>query len=452
MPKIFTLLLLTSAIAAGSGPASAAPIAPYDSTYGTDGTLRLRSNATFVNQVVQSCEIVSGGAMAIAGRFGYEEKSYRLATALVPDFRTPRSRTSGASWHSQQVPPDEKAAGLDFATNGSLAYATVARRNRSIKYVRVFRTLRSGRPDRRFGGDGQIVHRLGTPVRTLAPGVLVLRDGGVVLSVSESGERRLIRFASSGRVVRNWASAGVFQASTVAPGTVTPALQSEVAIETADRGLLVAAGNAAEPPASRRTGLLKLTRSGVIDTTFGDGGLWLPPAPFSERQGTPYSRPGQTMMAELDNTGRIAVLFTDLASHDTGTSYDYRLATVGANGQTVFSTPVVGDYFDGGDDGFPDSHPMGLLGTAAGIVFATGETYYGPNAGTFRGFATRWREGAASADTYKPIGTQSPFAADDFASSADGRHVYACGSIGRTSSKTKPPWQRKRVAIRRIKL
>lgn len=459
--SLSVLVLLAFALAAAP-TASAKSIAPYDPTYGVDGTLRLRSNATRVDQAVNRCEQVSGGAMAIAGVFGegqFANKGARFATALVPGFSHPRSKTSSARWHAQRIPAGEQVVSIDFGSDGSLAYATAVRRGGKSTQVRLFRALRDGRADRRFGGDGEVVYSFSGPPQATslsAPRVTALRDGGVLLSINQADGPKLIRFSRSGRESTRWGSEWNFQ---VTPGaeikTFAPVMKGGIALEAADGDLIVSAGDAAEPLASRRTGLLKLTSGGAIDSSFGTGGLWLPPLPAGPAQTdplVPYSPPGQTLMARLDTAGRIAVLYADLANFETGVSFDYHLATVGADGQTVFSTPKVGSFFNGGDDGFPSSYPMGIAGTPDGVVFATGETYYGPYAGTFRGFATRWRAGATTANAYKAISTQSSFAADDFSPTPDGRYIYACGSNGRTSSKAKPPWQRKRVAIRRIKL
>lgn len=455
----FTVLVLIAFALAVAPVASARSIAPYDSSYASGGTLRLSKYGSRLDQVVQRCELLASGKLGVAGRFGGGELSKgigKLATAVVNGYRKPRTAYLRTRWHGQRVPAGEDVIWIDFNADGSAVYLTGNNRGKTNK-VHVFRIGADGRAKRSFGGDGEITVSLGATSRfasSVTPRATALSDGGVLFSMRRDGSEELTRFDRNGDLATTWASGGKFaQIAASTFSTWTPVIRDGIALETADGGLIVGAADVNAAPGARRAGLLKLTANGAVDSSFGIAGLWLPPLPAGTAGGgLAYTQPGQTLQARLDPAGRIVVSYADLATNEVGTEFDFRLATVGADGQLVWSSPVIGEYFNGGDGGFPNSHPLVTAATADGAVFATGETYYGPYPGTYRGFATRWRTGATTADAHKSFIGARVFAADDFAPTADGHHVYACGSIGSTGKKAKPPWQRKRVALRRIEL
>lgn len=456
LPPVLTALIVVGAMFAPTAPASVS--APYDGAYARGGALLFPDLLKNRDETVDSCEILPGGRLAVAGRFGDRQYATnhepKLGVAIVRRFEHAK-HVSARAWKLLKVPDKQTVVAQDFAADGSFAYVTANKKGGRLLSAHLFRVRADGRADRRFDGDGQItvdpIWKAGARQNSLD--VTALSSGAVVVGSFDAAGSAIARYKRDGSLDPSWATNGVFSvAGSTAINGWAPILRSGTILESGS-ALLVSASDGAQPATARRVGLLKLNAAGAIDATFGINGLWLPPSPSSvSTAGTAYSQPGQLVRASVGADGVIAIAYADLADVGTGTSFDYRLASVDANGVTTATSPVVGSYFNGGDDGFPDRHPVEVGATRAGVTFAAAETYYSSGPGSYRGFAIGWWGDPSSVNAKIPINGGAPFVTDSFAPSPSGQYMYACGSYGGSGSKGKPPWQRKRVAVARIRL
>lgn len=450
--RVHIFLITILALSTFPAAAEARSIEPYDSTYGVGGTHWLRSHSPRLNQTLKRCETVRGGALAIDAELDTGAKRPLFATAILPRYRTPRSATSSARWRFHNVPRREAVSSSDFAADGSLVYVTAAAAGDEIASLRIFRSLRNGRSDTRFGGDGQIVFRVGEAPRKLDwldPEVTALTDGGLLLRITGLDGMKLIRFSRTGHVVTKWADGGIFRIASVAAIPMARAI-GDVA-ETADGRLIVATSPTFYAAAPQPSALTKLTPGGAIDTSYGDGGFWLPPAPTSNPNVVPYASSGSIVRFQPAADGRVVVALTDEAV-DVGSSFivnDFRLAVVGANGQTIATTPIVDTDTIGSGNGFPDAAPRGLTATSGGAVFVNGSFQYGKYPSTL-GVIVSWPDASNPAISSRSFGG-GLFRVDDFEPSPDGEYVYACGATTKANRKQNEPL-RDRIAIRRIKV
>jgi uncharacterized delta-60 repeat protein len=120
--------------------------------------------------------------------------------------------------------------------------------------------------DRRFGTRGVVVASLGGS-GAVAYSLVIAPNGDIVAGGTSGGQAVILRFLTSGKLDRGFASAGSL--STSAPAGTQIAITG-LAVE-AD-GTIVAAGDATDSSGVTAVFVLRATASGALDPTFGTNG------------------------------------------------------------------------------------------------------------------------------------------------------------------------------------
>ncbi|MGK2879175.1 MAG: hypothetical protein ACSLFF_11480 [Solirubrobacterales bacterium] len=467
--QIARLSLVATLAAACTLCASAwanAATARFDTSYQNGGTVQLPHVSSIFGQVVQTCEI-SGDRLNVAGRFGpnspglptmWRRDQSLMTTAVKIRPRQPMTLgIADVTWQKQRIPTGQIVLGQDFDVEGGFAYVTRSQRTALRTKLMVFRILPNGRRAAKFGHNGYTSVTIPglTSLRPVGFRVIALPGGRVFVLAQTAKSQILLRFTSTGKPDGKWGEKGVVTlAGPARHSAVAPdALASATALP--DGGLLLSASGLPGQTSGGDLGLIKLSSSGKVDTSWATNGFWKPPAASAPQSTLPaYDVLGRTILTSIRKGGDYAVLYADARSSETGTASDLKLAYVDSkSGVTTLFNEKAGEYSDDGDGGFPDSEPWTLGETSAGTAFAQARTRYS-NPGFSNGQAGRF-----SVDANQPITDLSisvkEFTADAFAVDPKSTFLYFCGSLGSTSARATIPvnrQQRKTIAIRRVKL
>jgi hypothetical protein len=458
---------VAAAFASSAVATAHAATAKFDTSYQNAGTLQLPMISGLYGQVAQSCS-VSGAHLNIAGRFGFNQPGLpgpwstdqQLATTSIK-IRPRQNMMLGIAqvhWRKQRIPSGQVVLDQDFDSAGGFAYVTRSNRKSLRSKLKLFRVLPTGRRDPKFGKRGFISITIAgfDDLRPAGFRVIALAGGKVLLIAQTSDTQVLLRYTKAGRPDTTWGNSGVVELAAPTAYSATPLVSVDSATVTRDGGLLISANNLPGKASSGKLGVLKLTASGKPDAKWAGDGLWLPPAPTRpSRTNNAYTSIGQSLLTSIRKNGDFAVLYADGANGDLGTTSDLKLAYVDeASGVTTLFNEKAGQYYDGGDGGFPDANPWLLGESSAGTVFAHAQSFYDSPGGTLLGEAARFSADADQQASQFEL-SNSGFATGAFAVDPAAKFLYFCGSLGVTSVKTKDPRkreQRKTVAIRRIKL
>lgn len=466
LARLSTAVTIAAALVLCSVSVATAARAKFDTSYQNGGTLMLPQQRGVYGQVVQTCE-VSGNRLNVAGRFGPNapgipfqwSTSQSLATASVK-IRPRQPMMLGiaeVSWKKQRIPTRHVVRAQDYDEAGGFAYITRSALKSQYTKLKLFRVLPGGRRNAKFGNRGFISITI-ADLTGRYPDLRVIALGGgevIVLARTDKAEY-VMRFTKTGAADKTWGTDGVVKLDAPKPYPDLYALKAtDSATALPGGGLLISASNLPGQPSTGKLGILKLTRLGKPDANWGKSGFWTPPAAIAPKNSaTPYSTTGQSILTSIRKNGDYAILYVDGVSLDGGSRSELKLAYVDEDsGVTTLFNDDVGTYSNAGDGGDPDSNPWALGESNDGTVFATAFSEY-TGAGAARGQLTRFS--ASANQQVKDLTLSSAgFPVDAFAIDPKSKFVYACGSMGSTSSKTKIVAnrdQRKTIAIRRVGL
>lgn len=433
-------------------PATAGATTKYDTSYANGGMLLLPAIKGLYGQVAKSCAIADD-RLHVAGEFGWLTPSPVLATTAVK-LHAHQAMTLGVAnvrWTKQRVPTDHAVVSEAFDGDGGFAYATRPYASSKSTRLMLFRITKTGRRAAKFGRNGYIRVTIprSTSANPLYLRVIALPAGRVFLLTQNNDGQTIRRFTSRGKPDGKWGRGGEIKLATPNAFSGAPLGTLASATATGDEGLLISASGTPSAPSPGALGVIKLTKRGVVDTGWGDGGLWTAPTPTGN-----FNVTGRSLLTAARGKNNFVVLFADATEGPLGISSELKLVRLDARGQSAGGLPQsVGTYYNGGDTGFPSTEPWSLTNLARGPVFAYAASYYGSPGGSFRGSVSQ-----VLAKTGAPIKRtidNSGFAIGDFAADPTQPYLYSCGSFGVTSSRAKDlakRSQRKNVAIKRIKL
>lgn len=456
--RCIPVLALIGALAA---PAMAGAATKFDTSYQNGGMLMLPQVRGIYGQVAQSCE-VTGKKLSIASRFGPNSpglptpwrKDQKLGiTSVKLHPRQPMMLgIAEVRWKMQRIPTGHVVLGQDFADDGSFAYATRSNRKSERTNIMLFRVAADGSREKGFGHNGYISLTLnGLDALRPAGFRVIALPGRKTLVVAQSPTTQvLLRYTRTGQLDETWGSTGLVDLP-------APTFYDGVPLDPVDSvtvlpqgGLLVSANGTPGKTAVGVLGILKLTAAGRVDTSWAAGGFWTAPTP---KTGI-FTSPGQSLLATVRKGGDFAVLFADANKGEDGITSGLKLAYVDAeSGTTTQVNEQAGSYNNGGDGGFPDANPWILAAAKSGPIFAHAESRYGNPGGTFIGEAKRFSSNSQTAA--RATISNSGFATGAFAVDPAANYLYFCGSYGTTSSKATDAAkreQRKMVAIKRVAL
>ncbi len=451
-------LALVCALAA---PAMSGAATKFDTSYQNGGTLLLPQMRGVYGQVTHTCGI-SGKNLHIAGRFGRNEPGFpsgwntnqALAlTSVKISHRQPMSLgVATVRWRKQRIPTHHVVVGSDFDPDGGFAYATQWKKKSELTKLKVFRVDAAGSRVKGFGRNGYITLGIAALAKSQGIRVLALPRGKVLLLIQTKSMTILMRFTAKGKADQTWGSGGIVELPAPTSFVATPLRAVDSASETEGGGLLIAASGTPTSPAPGTLGILRLSASGKVVTSWADGGFWTPPAAADPSK---YAVTGRSLMTVTRKGGDYAVLYADVKSEEIGATSELRIAYVDEEiGVTTASNADAGSYYNGGDEGFPDANPWTLGTSSAGPVFAFAQSRFDSPGGTFLGRASRYTTNTAKRAASQAL-SNTGFATSTFAVDPASRHLYFCGAFGVTSVKAKRPErreQRKYVAVRRITL
>ncbi len=456
-------LLALALVCALAVPATSGAATKFDTSYQNGGTLLLPQMRGVYGQVTHTCGI-AGKNLHIAGRFGRNEPglpsgwntSQSLAlTSVKIDRRQPMSLgVATVRWKKQRIPTHHVVLGSDFDHAGGFAYATRWQKKSELTKLKLFRVDAAGSRLKGFGRNGYVTLNIAALAKFQNHGfrVLALPRGKVLLLIQTKSMTILMRFTAKGKPDPTWGSGGVVELPAPASFVATPLGAVDSASETDGGGLLIASSGTPTSPAAGALGILKLSASGKVVTSWADGGFWTPPAAADPSK---YAVTGRSLMTVTRKGGDYAVLYADVKSEEIGATSELRIAYVDEEtGVTTASNADAGSYYNGGDEGFPDANPWALGTSSAGPVFAFAQSRFDSPGGTFLGRASRFSINTAKRAASHAL-SNTGFATSAFAADPASRHLYFCGSFGVTSVKAKRPErreQRRYVAIRRITL
>jgi hypothetical protein len=433
-------LLAALALAACAATANAAGI-NYDAGYGTK-LLPTIAGSPFLP--ANDCESINNHSLAISaqlrGGSRPASKSRQVTAILIANTNNPGAR----KWRPVKSSIGEQIVGSDFSPSGDFAYVDSPVLDRkATKFV----VRKVGTDGKSFPGWHDAAIRLAAPAKGGSykdVSVLNLRDGGVLVSISRFDAVRVFRFTKSGARA-NFGVGGVVETARMEPSSwfaanhgVTPL------VENGDGTLLVAApGRPRLPRVTSGIGLLKLDKSGVPVDGFADHGFWTPPKTLGDETSIPSD--SKTLAGETlgviggEGTGLpLTVLFGMRVEFTTG--IEERVATAqlsDAGLETAFSKPF-DTATNAGDGGFPDAIPFDFKRTQRGYTYAAAWSQLrDQNSGSSFGKVVGLGPLLAP-----PIRTQTidiakaKFMAWDFAATADGKYVYACGGVRPTHVKS----------------
>ncbi len=342
-----------------AAPAGAVP-GVRDSAFGSNGLAFARLSATRGDTLLRDAvgagvirqpggRLVGAATVRVYGRGAGAPASNHVALfGMTSAGRLDRTFGSHGFVQTDLRGGSESAAALLRQPNGRLVLAGAGHgRMLLVRYTA------SGRLDRSFGGDGAVLVSAGTGVDSAAG--LVARSGGRLLVVGQSGGRSaFVLLRSNGRVDRAFGHRGVTLVD-LGPGADR---LSGVVLDRAGR--ILASGTS-----GTTASVLRLTRGGSIDRSFGAGGA------ARVRGATGHA-------VALDAAGRVLL-----------TGGDFRTGRVSSGGTRLrdgmyvarFTAagdpdPAFGDAGVAGFAGFPDSTAMRV--DSAGRAVVTGGFGLGP--------------------------------------------------------------------------
>lgn len=457
--RLRLLAPLALAIALIALPAPAGATTKFDSSYQNGGMLLLPAIKGVYGQNTRTC-VVAGKRLYIAGAFGSLNVNGGTALATTSVSIQPRQpMTLGVAnvrWKKQRVPSKSSIQSSDYDTSGGFAYVTSPDRQpkTGADRVTIFRIAKTGNRVKSFGRNGYVTVSLPRTSSKDSPytRVIALPKGKVFLLTQSKAGLVVRKFTSRGKLDSTWGSEGVATLATPAAFEGTPLGPLDAASETSDGGLLVPASGTPTAPQPNVLGLIKLTGAGEIDSSWANAGLWTPPLPAAPPT---YDINGRTLLTAEEPGGTYAIVYADAMNEDLGIDSSLKLIRVDAKtGKLNSAVHGVGDYYNGGDDGFPDADPWALTATQRGAVFAFAASFYTRVGGSFRGAITEISAKPKSPIIRRDV-NNSGFATGAFAADPAQPFVYLCGSYGLTSSRMRDDVkrdQRKNVAIRRVKL
>ncbi len=296
--------------------------------------------------------VLAGEADCFFGCFGLVR--YKPNGALDPSFgeggvvRTAFPRLCGCHYMAVEVQPDGRivAAGRVY--------------NRFGQVFAVARYLPDGRLDRTFSGDGFVSISFGNSYEGVE--ALALQPDGKILVAGGGGrdyDFALARFRANGTLDRTFSRNGLV---TVSFGRGRWDAAHALALQR-DGRIVAAGGSSAGQIGPSRIALLRLTRKGALDRSFGAGGRRLTkPVPFG----------GYAKAVLVLPDGRILVAGLAFEARD-GISSDWALARYTSTGRL--------DRSFGGDGIVISSFGTGadwagaLALQADGKIIAAGEIY-----------------------------------------------------------------------------
>lgn len=440
-------------------PSAAGAATKYDTSYQNGGMLLLPAIKGVYGQNARTCA-VSGKRLYVAGAFGSLNANGRTALATTSVSVQPRQpMTLGVAnvrWKKQRIPSKSTIDSSDYDTSGGFAYLTSpeAQPKSGADKLTIFRIAKTGNRVKSFGRNGYVTVSIPrtSSKDSLYLRVIALPKGKVFLLTQDKSGLVVRKFTSRGKLDSTWGKEGITTLPTPAAFEGTPLSPLDAASETSDGGLFIPASGTPTAPQPNVLGLIKLTGAGEVDSTWANAGLWTPPLPAAPPT---YDINGRTLLTAEEPGGSLAVVYADAMNEDLGIDSSLKLIRVDVKtGMINSAIHGVGDYYNGGDTGFPDAEPWSLAATARGAVFSFAASDYERPGGSFRGAITE-----ISAKAHSPIIRRginnSGFATGAFAADPAQPYVYLCGSYGLTSSRTSSAVnrnQRKNVAIKRIKL
>lgn len=445
-------------------PAFSGAATKYDSSYQNGGTLLLPAIKGVYGQVASRCA-VSGKRLHIAGRFGHNEPglptdwSTGHALALTSVKINPRQSmelgVARVRWTKQRIPTGHVVVASDFDPDGGFAYVTRSNRSATTRQeLKLFRVDSSARRVKAFGKKGYITVTVAGLTQSTPYGlrVIALAKGKVLLIAQTKTAQILLRYTKSGKPDSTWGSGGAVELPAPKELPYLPVNEVDSATVTSGGGLLISASGTPTNPQPDKLGLLKLSASGNVVSDWADNGFWTPPPP---KPGSTYSAAGWSLLTTVRKGGDFAAIYADSKSQEIGTLFDLKLAYVDEEtGVTTATTENVGSFYNGGDDGFPGAEPWSLGLSSTGPIFAMVRSFYESPGGSFFGKASRFSPSSGKIATTRAI-SNSGFATGAFATDPTSKNLYFCGSFGTTSKKAKKRAmreQRKNVAIRRVTL
>lgn len=451
-----TLVLSIAAACAACFTGAAGAAAQVDpGGQGLDLTLLPRVHGV-TGQVAGNCDI-DVNKLHVSGRFGPNTPTLptiwnpgqKLGVASVPLKKLASNQLGVAkvSWRMQPVSSRSRVIAQDFDDGGGFTYVTQPVARSRASRLTVFRVLPNGGRRANFGDRGVLhatvdglknVPRLG--VRAIA------QYGGGVLLIAQAGDKLVLRkYRASGRPDPRWGANGEVSLRARDHGVVIPPRIVDSAAPLPDGGLLIAAYGAPGRAPSSTLGVLRLTNRGVARESWADKGFWTPPAAAAGTQQL-------SLLAAPTRMNGFAIAYANYTDDPqlAGIRFSLRVAMVSRTGGRTTSDAAAGEYFNGGDAGFPDATPWSLGESKSGVTFVHADSYFNWDTGTVFGAATRLSPTTgqpAASIALDGLGLATSAVATDPAR----ENLYLCGADGLTSQ-DKATAQRKRVAIGRLTL
>lgn len=436
-----SLLVATSTAAAQAGEANLQ-------------TYLMSSMGKSPRQSADSCEVLRNGNLAVSGQSGAilpgGEQTNRIRSRLMTAIVNSRGRVRGnrtRSWVSARLPRGHKKLSSDFGPAGSYAFVSTPLRDKFATTFVVSKRGSSGRRVRRFGKRGSVTLKLPRATSSTVwstANVLLLRDGGVLVSINRDDGLWVARFTRFGTKA-NWGKKGVLKLRGTSlrygflPTTpVTPLL------ETSAGGLLVAATDRpGESTTNSSLGLLALGSRGEILRSFGDQGLWGPPIapPTTGTQTTP----SQIMQVKEVENG-YTVIYGSGVKYPVGSALRVYATKLTRSGAPTARSDQLDYETDISDIGFPDSRPFTVSVSPRGIIYSSLTMQFSSKrrAATWGSFVN-W-SGNSSMHTRAEFAYNGRFAPIDLATNRVGTNVFQCGAMNIRGTARKP-WAKFRPAI-----
>lgn len=269
-----------------------------DPAFGVDGVQTVDAGATSITP--RALAIDAAERNIVAGVLnGPTESIVLIATtpAGLPDpaFGTGGVVTtavglSGGGAYAVAVQPDQRIVAAGYAMDTG---------------VMVARYLANGALDTSFGGTGLVIVPLGNCASSfggcVATSVLVQPDGRIVVAGSRTGNGfLLLRFHGDGTLDQSFGNGGVVLTPVGLAGAIANAL-----VRLPD-GKLVTAGESSSNESAYDYTLVRHLPNGVVDTTFGQGGVVT--TPISKEYDTAYALAVQAngMLVAAGDRGALA--------------------------------------------------------------------------------------------------------------------------------------------------
>jgi hypothetical protein len=448
-------------VAVCSAVASASPT-KIDATFGT--AVLPSANGT-PRQAISTCLVRPNGKIAIAGSLGEaspdagvnKRKQSRIATAIAD-----KNGNLTRRWLVAPKAKDDMVVASAFSSSNQFAYLT---HPVSEKFSNTFLL-------RRVGADGNTdffkTAKLKLPALSKrgswrGANVIFLKDGGLLAAINRPDGLYVFRFKKDGSAASFGTDGRVKTSFTKLENWFIPATFTTPLHEAYDGSIYVgASGRPGEAAASKSLGLLKLDANGAPVTSFGERGLWIPPASVPNQP--PWTASGQastvapSQLMSVDGAqserDRLTVLFaTGSTLPSTGTKMYISIGQFASNGSIQIGQRNVGSLTNAGDGGFPLTTPWAFgQGNSGGYLYANGigETD-GAKANSLAEFAN-WRSPAQLKAVKQTNHDQTKFLPVTYTVRAGTPYVYECGAVSTGGTTASGSWKSFHPAIRRFKL